>query len=284
MMSPLSSPTKRDEDRSSYGKPFFIPANLLLSDGVKKSSQPRLKALQPDRIPSLRFGVRSLDDEIGEFKPHDLAVLYGSRHAVKLSHMLAVRVQLPFGEYGLNSSVLFIDAGCSFDPHSISSFAQLQGMVPKDVLEKIYVSRAFTLYQLLSLVYDWLPRAIEEYDARLVVVSSILELFTDLDIPREELLMSFGRLSRSLSNLALSKEAVVLVTVPSRCDSWRSNNLFSLLKSRADIIAELEEKKSYLRLILERHIRRKAGIVDIPLSPLNRGVTLQDFLEVKGYG
>ncbi|UCD72900.1 MAG: hypothetical protein JSW01_05495 [Candidatus Bathyarchaeota archaeon] len=283
MMSPLSSSAKRGE-RCSCGKPFFIPANLLLSDGAKKSSQSRLKALQPDRIPSLRFGVRSLDDGIGGFKPHDLAVLYGSRHAVNLSHMLAVRVQLPLGEYGLNSSVLFIDAGCSFDPHSVSSFAQLQGMFPKDVLERIYVSRAFTLYQLLSLVYDWLPRAIEEYDARLVVVSSILELFTDLDVPRDELLMSFSRLSRSLSNLALKKEAVVLVTVPSRCDSWRSNQLFSLLKSRADIIAELKEKKSCLRLILERHIRRKTGIMDIPLSPLKRGITLQDFLEVKRYG
>lgn len=283
-MSPLSSSAKRGEDWCSCGKPFFIPASLLLSDNVKKSSQSRLKTLQPDRIPSLRFGVRSLDDGIGGFKPHDLVVLYGSRHAVKLSHMLAVRVQLPFGEYGLNSPVLFIDAGCSFDPHSVSSFAQLQGLVPKDVLERIYVSRAFTLYQLLSLVYEWLPRAIEEYDARLVVVSSILESFTDLDISREELLMSFCRLSRFLSNLALKKEAVVLVTVPSRCDSGRSNDLFSLLKSRADIIAELEEKRSYLRLILERHIRRKTGIMDISLNLLNRGVTIQDFLEVKGYG
>lgn len=283
-MNSLSSPAKRGEDQYRCREPFFIPASLLLSDGVKNSSQSRLKTLQPDRIPALSFGVPSLDDAIGGFKPHDLAVLYGSRHAVKLSHMLAARVQLPFHKYGLNSSVLLVDAGCSFDPHSVSSFAQLQGLVPKDVLERIYVSRAFTVYQLLSLIYDWLPGAMEEYDARLVVISSILELFTDLDVPREELLMSFSRLSRSLSNLALKKEAVVLVTVPSHCDSQIRSNLFSLLKSRADIIAELEEKKGYLRLILERHIRRETGIVDMPLSPLDRGITLQDFLEVKGYG
>ena len=152
MMSPLPSPAKRSEDQCSYREPLFIPASLLLSDSVKNSSQSRLKTLQPDRIPALRFGIPSLDDGIGGFKPHDLAVLYGSRHAVKLSHMLAVRVQLPLHKYGLNSSVLFVDAGCSFNPHIVSSFAQLQGLIPKDVLERIYVSRAFTVYQLLSLV------------------------------------------------------------------------------------------------------------------------------------
>jgi hypothetical protein len=284
MMTSLSSPAEREKDRYGCGEPSFIPASLLLSDGVNIGSNSRLKVLQPDRIPALLFGVRSLDDGVGGFKPHDLAVLYGSRHAVRLSHMLAVRAQLPFREYGLNSSVLFVDAGCSFDPHSVSSFAQLQGLVPKDVLERVYVSRAFTVYQLLSLICDWLPGAMEEYDARFVVISSILELFADLDLPREELLMSFGRLSHFLAKLALKKEAVVLVTIPSHGDSWRRSDLFSLLKSRADIIAGLEEKKGYLRLNLERHIRRKPGIVDIPLSLIDRGVTLQDFLEVKGCG
>ncbi len=263
---------------------LFIPASMLILEGIENSTGLRLKTLEMDRIPVLRFGVQSLDDAVGGLKPCDLAVLYGSRHTLPLSHMLAVRAQLPLHAYGLDSNVLFVDAGCSFDPHIISSFAQSQRLVPRDVLEKICVSRAFTAYQLSSLICDWLPGAIEDYHARLVIVSTFLELFSDLDIPREELLMSFNRLSRFLSNLALEEEVALLVAVPSRCVSPKRSALLRLLKSRADIIVNLEEKKNYLRLILERHIRKGSGRANISLNSLDQDITLQDFLEVKGYG
>lgn len=280
----LLSQSLRNKNQHFYGKSLFIPASQLVSNGVGNSIGLRLKTLEPPSIPALTFGFRSLDRMVGGFKTQDLTVLYGSRHALKLSHLLAVNAQLPLHKYGFDSSVLFVDAGCSFDPHGISSLARLHGLLPQDVLERIRVSRAFTAYQLSSLIYDWLPRAIEDYDARLVILSSIIRLFTDLDMPREELLTSFSRLSRFLSNLALKEEVAVIVTIPSRCNSPKRHTLLRLLKSRADIIMELKEKRNYLRLILERHPRAKPGLANIPFNPFIREVTLQDFLGVKEDG
>jgi hypothetical protein len=217
---------------------------MLVSKGIENSSKLRLKELEPDNDPSLRFGVRSLDDSVGGFKYHDFAVLYGSRYALTLAQLLAVRAQRPLHEHGLNSTILLVDAGCSFEPYGVSSFAQSQGMNPRDALERIYLSRAFTVYQLSSLIYEWLPRAIEEYDAKLVIISALFELFTDPDIPRKEILPLFHYISKLLSKLALKEETVILVAVPYRDASPKMDTLLKLLKSRADIILELEERLS----------------------------------------
>jgi len=257
---------------------------MLVSKGIENRTRLRLKRLESGHNSGLCFGVRSLDNSVGGFKLHDLVVLYGSRHALTLSQLLAVRAQLPLHEHGLDSPVLLVDAGCSFNPHRVSSFAQSQGMNSRDVLEGIYLSRAFTVYQLSSLIYEWLPRAIKEYDARLVIISALFELFTDVDIPREELLTSFHNLSKFLSKLVLEEEIAMLVAVPYRDASPKMDTLLRLLKSRADIIAELEEKRDHLRLTLERHPRTESGFVDVPFSDLDRGLFLQDFLEVNKAG
>jgi hypothetical protein len=232
--------------------------------------------LGPGYSPDLRFGVRSLDDSVGGLKIHDFAVLYGSRYVLTLSQLLAVRAQLPLHEQGLDSPVLLIDAGCSFDPYRVSSFAQSRGMPPEDALKRIYLSRAFTVYQLYSLIYGWLPGAIEAYDARLVIISAPLELFTDLDIPREEILTSLHHLSKFLSKIALEEEAAILVAAPYREAPSKTGALLGPIKSRAEIIVRLEERRDYLRLTLERHPRAGPGFVDVPLGDLDPGTVLQD--------
>jgi len=272
-----SSSSARNNGQHSHYQPLFIPASQLASNSTGKYRRVRLETLELDRIPTLFFEAQSRA-RIGGLKPHDLVVLYGSRHTLKLSHFLAVRAQLPLHEYGLNSNVLFIDAGCSFNSHEVSSLTQTSKLLPRDALEGIRLSRAFTVYQLSSLIYGWLPDAIRDHDARLAIISAPLNLFADLDIPREELVTSFNRLSRFLSTLAAKEEAVILVTVPSPCDSPKKGNLLRLLKSRANIIMKLEEKRGHPKLILERYLRKNREPTAIPLSPLNQEAVLEDFL------
>jgi len=282
-MAEPTPPPPRDEEQPRRERCLFIPASLLISEGMEDA---RLQpvAREPEHTPTLCFGVQSIDGVIGGIEPHDLTVLYGSRDALTLSHLLAARAQLPLREHGLGSPVLLVDAGCSFNPHEVSSLAQSLRMLPESVLEKIYVSRAFTIYQLFSLIYGWLPEAIEEYGTRLVVVSDILRLFSEIEISREELVTSFHQLSRFLSNLAAKEETAVLVTVPQRHLSPKIGVLLGLLKSRANMIMELKERRGYLRLTLERHPRRGPGFQDIPLSILDRRGITQGSLEVDMIG
>ena len=275
-------PPSKNEKQLHYRERLFLPASLV-SEGTD-NARLRPRPLKPDCTSTLRFGVPSIDEAIGGLEPPSLTVLHGSRHALTLSHLLAVRAQLPLHEHGLDSPVLLIDAGCSFDPHRVSSLAQSHQMNPIHVLERIRLSRAFTVHQLSSLIYGWLPRAMEDHGARLVVISDLLGLFADLDTPREELLTSFLDLAKSLSNLAQKEDAAILVTVPQRYTSPKMGALLRLLNSRANMILRLEERRGYLRLTLERHPKIGPGFIDVPLKSLEQGATIQGLLAVNEAG
>ena len=80
----------------------------------------------------------------------DFAVLYGSPSVISLSSLLCVRAQLPPQLGGVASNVVFIDGGITFRLYNIARLAQLHQLNPEEVLKKIYISRAFTAYQLTA--------------------------------------------------------------------------------------------------------------------------------------
>jgi hypothetical protein len=55
---------------------------------------------------------------------------------------------------GLASNVVFIDGGITFRLYRIAKLAQLHGLNAEEVLQRIFISRAFTAYQLTSLVME----------------------------------------------------------------------------------------------------------------------------------
>ena len=68
-----------------------------------------------------------------------------------------------------------------------TSFASSQHHLdPEKTLEMIFISRAFTAYQMTALIMERLKDAVKKYDAKIVVISDIVELFLDKDIPDEE--------------------------------------------------------------------------------------------------
>jgi hypothetical protein len=107
-------------------------------------------------IPSqLRFSlnIKNIDSLFPGFMVGYFAVLHGSSAVQSLLSSLCVRAQLPYQLGGLETNVLFVDGGNSFRLYDVSAFAQTCELDPKEVLERIFVSRAFTAYQLTSLVF-----------------------------------------------------------------------------------------------------------------------------------
>ena len=84
----------------------------------------------------------------------DFALLYGSHSVLSLSSLLCVRAQLPMQLGGLGSRVVFIDGGNSFKLYQIARLARLHNLNPEKILKKIHISRAFTAYQITSLILE----------------------------------------------------------------------------------------------------------------------------------
>ena len=223
---------------------------------------------------NLSFGIPNVDDSFPSFNLGDFTVLYGHPSCLTLSLILCVRSQLPKEKGGLDSSVLFLDGGNSFDPYTVTSICREYGLDPKSVLEKIFISRAFTAYQLTSLIFDKLSDALNKYSSKVVVISNIAHLFYDSDVPKTEEQDLFNKLTLYLSNLASKTQTIILATSLSQPYSFRSIFLQSALLGRASAVMRIKEAKDGLKFMLEKHPTIKPLTADFPSSEL----TLENFM------
>jgi len=221
------------------------------------------------------LGIPKLDEVFPGFQRGEFAVLVGRPLCTMLSFLLSVRGQLPSKKGGLNSKVVFIDGGNTFDPYAVSAMAQEFGLEPRSVLEKILISRAFTAYQLTALVFEKLEEALKRYRAKLVVVSDITGLFLDRDVPRIEGRDIFMKMTQYLLDLASRRRAVVVASYVPRPYSSRNLFLESVLFGRASTVLRFKESKGGFKFALEDHPNIKPFTVDFP----SNAVTMDMFVE-----
>jgi hypothetical protein len=77
----------------------------------------------------------------------------------------------------LNSNVFILDAGNSTDVYQFVDFMKQYGLDIKKTLQKIIVSRVFTIYQLIHFLVYELSKIIRKYNINLVVIPDLLEMF-----------------------------------------------------------------------------------------------------------
>ena len=109
--------------------------------------------------------------------------------------------------------VILLCADNGLDTDLLVRKAREAGHSPESLLSCLYVSRAFTVHQLLATVTGRLEREREKSGSDLVVLSGILPLFSDAAIPSGESLRLLGALLDSFKNLA-RKGLRILLPVP----------------------------------------------------------------------
>jgi hypothetical protein len=231
-----------------------------------------------EHIPSqlrLSLNIENVDSLFPGFMFGDFAVLRGSSAVQSLLSCMCVRAQLPHQLGGLETSVLFVDGGNSFRLYDVSAFAQTCELDPKEVLERIFVSRAFTAYQLTSLNFENLQSAIEKYDSKVVILSNLAQLFLDDDVPKKEAQEVFLQLTAYLADFAKKNSVILVATHPSRFWSKRSRFFEGVLCGRANVVAAIRKFRNRPHFVLEKHSSFKLGKAEFP----SEEVTLADFME-----
>lgn len=234
-----------------------------------------LSVLSTQKISRLSLGVSALDEVFPGFEAGDFAVLYGDA-ASFISFFLCVRAQLSPEKGGLGSPVVFVDGGNSFSPYLVAELARSNGLDPRTVLENIYVSRAFTAYQLSSLILEKLESFQKTKKAKFLVVSDISLLFFDRDIPKTEAKDLFMKICAKLSEIASNKQTTIIATYFPDRRSRRGVFFEAILFGRSNILIKLKRKGKILTFILEDHPHIKPFTMDFPTDY----TTLTDFMEV----
>jgi DNA repair protein RadA len=168
-------------------------------------------------IGKLTSGVKAFNELLGGgFESQAITEVYGEFGSGKtqIAHMLAVNVQLPMEQGGLEGHTLMIDTENTFRPERIYQIAEAQGLDPQEALSKVHVARAFNSHHQMLLM-DKAKMLAKEFPVRLLIVDSLTAHFRAEYIGRGALADRQQKLNRHMHDLQRFSDlnnAVVLVT------------------------------------------------------------------------
>jgi hypothetical protein len=188
----------------------------FLADSLKKrNSETELEARPPKFQTAYDLTKFKIDiDKISKFMPLSTtgALCIAGYNANLLLTRLCVRALLPANYGGLDSPhVVVVDAGNKSDFYQTVNFAKQYGLDLNSTLDRIIVSRTFTIYQLKSLLMRELPKVIEKYRPSVVIVPGLLDLFADPNIKKKEAKIVIARIMQLIK--ALSNRLLVVASL-----------------------------------------------------------------------
>ena len=227
-------------------------------------------------VPQTIFSLNmpGVDELFPGFVPGDFAVLYGSPQVNTLTSLLCVRAQLPPQLGGLGSSVVYIDGGITFRLYRIAQLAQLHELNPETALKRIFISRAFTAYQLTSLVMEKLEETVKTHDAKVAIISDLAGFFLDTDIAAEEAQSVYSQILAYLADFAQKYQIIIVATYLPYENTKRNTTLQQMTYQNATTVLCFTKSICGKQVILEKHPTYTLGATKLP----SKTTTLTDFI------
>jgi hypothetical protein len=158
-----------------------------------------------------------------------LTLYYGCPEMPRLSHYFLPRVLLE------ERQILYLDGANQISPLLIARFARERGLEPPVFNRLIRVSRAFTCFQLTELIRR-VPKFLETFDANVLIVTALPDLFFDEDVRDGEARASFEHALEGLRNLAPLPFSVAVFSDATSFKTKRRDFLQRLCKQANEVV------------------------------------------------
>jgi hypothetical protein len=188
-------------------------------------SAPRAK--NPGTNVRLRSGIPRLDRFFeGGFLGGQLSLVEGPvDFMLQLTARFAVNGVAAFGR-----PVLFIDGGNTADPYGLASVCRRWHLDARSVLSQILIARAFTVYQMDTLLSQMVEERVSELAPAVVIVSSLNSMYLDPDVNWDEARVIFENDLGALRGLTEKYGVVTLITNLGRHKSYHAMELGRTLR------------------------------------------------------
>ncbi len=195
-------------------------------------------------VPKLSFNVPDIDALFPAFKGGDFAVIYGPQMVTSLIGALCNRAQLG----SLDGKVVFIDAASS----SL-----------KEALGNVTYLRAYTAYRLTSLIMEKIEEAVENSDAKLVVISDLACPFLNDAVDDQEAKAIYSQITSYLASFAKKHRVIVVATHLSHEDSRRNQTLREITTAKANTVLRFSKTPYTSEVELEKHPTYMLGVMEL---------------------
>ncbi|HEX6028065.1 MAG TPA: hypothetical protein VFY64_03395 [Nitrososphaeraceae archaeon] len=248
-----------------------LASSLLLRRTSEELLFPKFQTAYYDienRKRRITLDIEEIDSSITLTTEDCVGIIGEARYANTILIRLCVRALILKSQSELlefAKKVIFIDAGGKNNsPDSFYrcvNFARQYGLDIKKVLQSIVVSRAFTIYQLADLIIYELPRVIQQLEAKVILISDLLNMFVcDPQIKIEEGERMIKEIINSLRKISSTTNNTLIVVSLYRhhhYSSFSSSYLYEkILLPRFDKCIEItNSKKEKVNNVLDIRIR-----------------------------
>ena len=154
--------------------------NLSIQSIEKSDFQVAKEILKPDIV--VNSGIKELDNLMGGFKQGEITYIDGDSSLIsKIPDQICVNTYRTF-----HRDIIYIDAGMCADPYRIAQYARKMEVDQRESLEHVHISRAFTVYQLATLIQDMLEQAIKRYKPQTLIIGRFPIFYLDSDVESKE--------------------------------------------------------------------------------------------------
>lgn len=195
--------------------------------------------------------------QFGSAPPGKLYCLYGDRSVFRLSLYAASHALLA------GIPIALVDGSNKFDLYYIAEFARKaasqqfveRNIRPEQLLSNIFISRAFTCYQMEAVITDRLPAFVRKKRSPVAIIFGLLDTFYDEQAPLFEVKASVKRMIAALHRLKQENISILLTSLDMKLESKERNGLFPQLKTEMDQVFYLTESGGGRKMVRESQQR-----------------------------
>ncbi len=249
----IMSARQQLESQGLLGKEFVLASEVL----QKRKNMKRITT-----------GSNKLDDLLlGGIETQSITEFFGDFGSGKtqICHTLCVTCQLPLDQGGLEGVTIYVDTEGTFRPERLVQIAESKGLDADEVLKNVVLCKVYSSNH-LELVIRGLSRFIEKYNAKLLIVDSIISLHRAEFIGRGTLANRQQRLNRLVHRLLRLAEIFNIAVVVTNQVQSKPDTFFGdpTRPAGGNVIAHACTYRIYLK---KSGPQRIATIVDSPCHP-----------------
>ena len=193
--------------------------------------------LKPDVV--VLSGIRELDRLLGGFKQGKITYIDGySSLTSNMPNQICVNTYRAF-----HSDIIYIDAGMCADPYKIAQYARKMELDQKEVLEHVHISRAFTVYQLATLIQDMLEHAIKRYRPQTLIIGRLPIFYLDSDVAEKEAQTLLKTNLHKIRELTTKYDLITIFTNIDKKLLLNTRNVRGILHQNVDEVVLMNESE-----------------------------------------
>jgi RecA/RadA recombinase len=218
--------------------------NLSIHAIEKADFQIAKEILKPDIV--VLSGIAELDKLLGGFKTGEMTYIDGDSSLISnIPNQLCVNTYRTF-----ESDVIYIDGGMSADPYKIAKYSRRMEADQRKTLEHVHISRAFTVYQLSTLIQDMLESTIKRYKPQTIIIGRFPIFYLDSDVPEKEAQTLLRSSLHKLRELTTKYNLITIFTSLDKKMMTNNRDVRNIIYENVDEIVLMNESEISTRVEL----------------------------------